>query len=71
MKDQAFYESCARIRFEHEKFLSHLKERLEKYQEELVLQRDEVTVRWVQGRCQELSFLIGNIENASDYLRKA
>jgi hypothetical protein len=37
----------------------------------VVLQRDEVTVRWAQGRAQELSDLIGEIENASDYLRKA
>ena len=71
MRDQGYYESCARIKFEHPEFLSKLKGKLEKYHGDVVLQRDEVTVRWAQGRAQELSDLLGDLENASDYLRKA
>jgi hypothetical protein len=71
MRDREYYEACARIKFEHTEFLSGLKNRLEKYRSDAVLQRDEVTVRWVQGRCQELSAIIDDIEGASDYLRKA
>jgi hypothetical protein len=71
MRDQGYYESCARIKFEHTEFTSKLKSKLEKYHSDVVLQRDEVAMRWAQGRAQELSDLIGDLENASDYLRKA
>ena len=70
-EQQKSYEIAARVKFYQPEFVDMLKALLETRRNEVVLHRDEVSVRWAQGRCQELSDLIGLLDNASVYLRKA
>lgn len=51
--------------------MAWLKTHADEIREDAVLQRDEVTVRWAQGRSQELKYLLDNFSNAQAYLRKA
>lgn len=64
-------EACARIGIGEKEFLDLLRARLERYRSDAVKQRDEIPLRWAQGRAQEVEELINLIENAPEHLRKA
>lgn len=51
-------------------FLKMLKHRLDKCKKELTESSDDIGTRWLQGRAQELSGLISDIESARSELEK-
>ena len=57
-------ESCARL-YHDKDFLDVLKQRLEEHRSNAVMQRDDVPMRWAQGRAQELQELLKLIENSA------
>jgi pyrroline-5-carboxylate reductase len=64
-------EACARIKHQEPAFVAMLQERLAKTQKDANMQRDVVSLRWAQGRVQELEDLLQLVENATNHLRKA
>lgn len=68
---ERYLEACARVGFNEKDFLDMLKARLEKYRSDAVKHRDEVPLRWAQGRAQEVEDIIDLIEHAPEHLRKA
>lgn len=69
--DERVLNALARINQQEPVFMAWLKTHADEIREDAVLQRDEVTVRWAQGRSQELKYLLDNFSNAQAYLRKA
>ena len=63
-------EACARLNAQEPGFLEFLEARLEDTRSNAVMQRDEVSMRWAQGRAQELVELIKLVTTAQDLLRK-
>lgn len=64
-------EILARVNFSEPKFVDFLEKRLTIYSDAAILQQDEVALRWVQGRAQEVRDLLILLKNASETLRKA
>lgn len=61
----------ANVHLNNPKLIEWLKGRLKATEETTRKGRDEVDVRWAQGRAQELIDIIGYLEGAADILRKA
>ena len=61
----------ASVHLNNPKLTEWLKGRLKATEETTRKGRDEVDVRWAQGRAQELTDIIGYLEGAADILRKA
>lgn len=64
-------ESLARLKTQEPNFTRWLENRLEKCRDDAVMQRDDVSTRWAQGRAQELRDILEAINSAADVLRKA
>jgi hypothetical protein len=69
--DQQAIESLARIKIQEPRFVEWLQSRLEKCRDDAVMQRDDVPIRWAQGRAQELRDILEAVNSAADILRKA
>lgn len=52
-------------------FVACLKKRRDEYHVDVGQQRDEIALRWAQGRVQELNDLIEALETAAELLEKA
>jgi hypothetical protein len=70
-EQQKTFETAARVKYEQPEFVDMLRALLETRRNEVVSHRDEISVRWAQGRCQELTDLVELLDNAAVYLRKA
>lgn len=64
-------EALARIRFSEKQLVDWVRERRDEYREKLELQTDDVQLRILQGRAQELTSILDLIEQAPELLRKA
>lgn len=69
--DNKVLESMARMRFAEKAFCDWLDERLAGYQTSIMFQTDEVQMRIMQGRAQELAEIRHLIKEAPDLVRKA
>jgi ATP-dependent protease HslVU (ClpYQ) peptidase subunit len=69
--DKTVLEALARLKSAEPKLIEWLNSRLESHTVQLVNQKDEVGVRWAQGRVQETAEIIQLINNAAEILRKA
>lgn len=69
--DSKILESLARLKTQEPNFAKWLEDRLEKCRDDAVMQRDDVSTRWAQGRAQELRDILEAINSAADVLRKA
>lgn len=67
-QDRKITETFARVNAGNPDFVALLKARLQEYHVDVVKQRDETSLRWAQGRAQELSDLIASLETASALL---
>jgi hypothetical protein len=52
-------------------FVEWLRNRLDKYRDDAIMQRDDIAVRIAQGRGQELKEIVELLDRASTLLRKA
>lgn len=68
--DKRVTESLARVNGTEPHLLEWLRDRLKRHQDHVVHERDDVAVRWAQGRTQELTDLIKAFEGAANDLRK-
>lgn len=68
---QKVLESMARMRFAEKDFCDWLDEKLAGYQTSIMFQTDEVQLRILQGRAQELAEIRNTMKEASDLARKA
>lgn len=64
-------DSLARVNAGSKDFVALLKRRRDGYHVDVGQQRDEVALRWAQGRLQELNDLIEALETAAELLEKA
>jgi hypothetical protein len=69
--DPKVLESLARLKTQEPNFIKWLEGRLEKCRDDAVMQRDDVSTRWAQGRAQELRDLLEAVNSAAEVLRKA
>jgi hypothetical protein len=69
--DQHILESIARINVHEPHFVEWLRNRLDKYRDDAIMQRDDIAVRIAQGRGQELKEIVELLDRASTLLRKA
>lgn len=69
--DTQVLESLARIQAQEPHFVKWLDGRLAEYHNDAIMQRDDVAMRWAQGRGQEAKDLLDMLRNASSFLRKA
>lgn len=69
--DKRVTEALARVNVNEPRLLEWLKDRLERHQDQMGSLKDDVEVRWAQGRVQETKSLIKSIESAAEILRKA
>lgn len=65
------YEAFAVLNVNNPRFVEWLKRRLKATETTIRTGRDEVDVRWAQGRAQEIADMIEAIEGAAEILRKA
>lgn len=63
-------EACARLKFNEAEFVNMLKQRIDEYHSNMVTQREELQLRWAQGRLQETKALLDLIENSHKYLNE-
>ena len=63
-------EALARLKVTEPHIMEWLKGRLARHQHQMETQKDEVAVRWAQGRAQELKDQIKELESAADTLGK-
>ena len=63
--DRKDLETLARVHAGNRDFVELLKARLQKHHVDVVMQKDEVPLRWAQGRAHELSELITALETAA------
>ena len=61
-------ESCARLSTQEPNFLALLRDRLDDHRKAAVNLKDEVDMRWAQGKAQETAELIKMIEEARNHL---
>lgn len=66
-----YLEALARLSVNEPRVIEWLSSRLEQHTIQLVSQKDDVAVRWAQGRIQECSEIIAIIKDAAEILRKA
>lgn len=64
-------ESMARIGYAEKPFMDYLSTQISELQESIMYQNDDVQLRILQGRAQELSKLRKLIKEAPDMARKA
>ena len=64
-------EALARVGYSEKQLMDWLDERLVEYKDRIMFQTDEVQMRILQGRAQELAELRGLIKTAPELLRKA
>jgi len=64
-------ESLARIGFAEKQLMDWFDDRLREYQDRIMYQSDEVQLRILQGRAQELADIRVLIKNAPELCRKA
>lgn len=64
-------ESMARIGYAEKPFVDYLDAQIEELKEGIMFQNDDVQLRILQGRAQELSKLRKSIKEAPNTLRKA
>lgn len=69
--DQRVLEALARVKMNEPLLLEWLKSRMELNISALVNQKDDVSVRWAQGRIQECQELLELFGDAEKILRKA
>jgi hypothetical protein len=69
--DRKDLEALARAKSGNKDLAAYLKKRRTEYHVDVGQQRDEVTLRWAQGRLQELNDLIEALETAAELLEKA
>lgn len=69
--DTQVLESLARIGYAEKRLMDWLDERLNEHKERLMQQTDDVQMRILQGRAQELAELRVLIKTAPELLRKA
>lgn len=69
--DHQVLESLARIGYVEKRLMDWLDERLNEHKERLMQQTDDVQMRILQGRAQELAELRVLIKTAPEVLRKA
>ena len=69
--DTTDYEVLASVHRGNPKLVEWLERRLKSTEDTARKARDEVDVRWAQGRAQELIELLEALEGAADILRKA
>lgn len=67
-RDRKTTELLARVKSGNPDFVALLKAQLHEYHVDVVKQRDETSLRWAQGRAQELADLIDALENAAELL---
>lgn len=65
------FESLARIGYSEKPLVDWITERLAEYQERMMFQADDVQMRILQGRAQELAEIRALIRKAPEILRKA
>jgi len=69
--DRQALEVMARLGYDAKAFVEFLKARLVEYDENLRNQPDEVQLRILQGRAQEVSGILDLINKAPELIRKA
>jgi len=66
--DKKTLEVLARVHAGNREFVAWMKTRLQEHHVDVGQQRDEVSLRWAQGRVQELTDLIEALEKSSELL---
>jgi len=66
--DRRVTESLARVNASEPHLTEWLKSRLERHQDQMESMKDDVSVRWAQGRVQEIKAIMKAISTASDNL---
>lgn len=69
--DRRDLDALARANAGNKDFVAYLRKRRNEYHVDVGQQRDEISLRWAQGRLQELNDLIEALETAAELLEKA
>lgn len=64
-------EALARIKVQEPDFVDWLERRLKEHLAAMRRQRDDVDVRWAQGRTQEIEEILSFVNDAQNFLVKA
>jgi hypothetical protein len=64
-------EALARIKVQEPDFVDWLERRLKEHLAAMRRQRDDVDVRWAQGRTQEIEEILSFVNDAQNFLAKA